>query len=95
MDEDLEYNFESSVIEPVKATKDIDSSNISIIQEVSNYLGECIATDNSLDGIDLSKDAPLTPTEQMFAIKRNIDRLRQAKSFIDSKLELIKEQSNG
>lgn len=84
--EDVPYNISEFATEDTVA-EDPDQPNKSVLQEVSDFLQECLDHDKSVDSLDLSKDATLTVKQQVFIAKRDNARLSAAKQLIDNKIK--------
>lgn len=57
-----------------------------LIQEIRQYLTEAEAEHNSLDLIDLTEQAKMTPTQQIAVHKLAIQHIRNIRSIINNKV---------
>jgi hypothetical protein len=85
--EDIPYNVSEFATPEKEEEKDPDEPNKSVLQEVQQYLEEAIVEHNSIDTIDLTEKAKMTPTQQIAVNKLVVGHLRSIKSTIDNKLK--------
>lgn len=86
--EDIEYTVsDHAVADEDNKQTDPDQPNKSILLEVETYLTEAIDEHNSLDLIDLTEQAKMTPTQQIAVNKYVINHLRNIKSTISNKIK--------
>lgn len=89
--EDIDYTVSDfATPEPDKKTNDEDQPNKSVLLEVQKYLKEAIAEHNTLDLIDLTEQAKMTPTQQVAVHKLVVNHLRNVKTEIDNKIKELK-----
>ncbi len=85
--EDVPYNVsEFATPEPEQQT-DEDQPNKSVLLEVRKYLEESIAEHNSLDSIDLTEQAKMTPTQQVAVNKLVVSHLRSVRTIVNDKIK--------
>lgn len=85
--EDIPYVVsDHATADPEKDT-DPDQPNKSVLKEVQRYLREAIAEHNTLDLIDLTEQAKMTPTQQIAVHKLVANHLQNIKSTIDNKIK--------
>jgi hypothetical protein len=85
--EDVPYNVsEFATPEPEKRT-DEDQINKSVLLEIQKYLEEAIAEHNTVDVIDLTEQAKMTPTQQIAVHKVIVSHLRDVKTIVDNKIK--------
>lgn len=86
--EDIPYevsDFATPEIE--QKTADPDQQNKSVLLEVQKYLREAIAEHNTLDLIDLTEQAKMTPTQQIAVHKLVTNHLQNIKQTVDNKVK--------
>lgn len=89
--EDIPYTAPDFVTpEPEKKGDDPDQPNKSILKAVQKYLTEAIAEHDSVDQIDLTEQAKMTPTQQIAVHKLVKNHLINIKSDIDNKLKELR-----
>lgn len=88
--EDVPYQISDHAI----ADEDTDLSedqeqlvNDEIIKDIEKYLVEAIAEEDSIDQIDLTEQAKMTPTQQIAVHKLVKNHLQNIKSIIDDKVK--------
>lgn len=87
--EDIPYEV-SDFATPDKETPkgaDPDQANKSVLKDIQTYLKEAIAEHDSVDQIDLTEQAKMTPTQQIAVHKLVKNHLQNIKSDIDNKLK--------
>lgn len=86
--EDIPYEVSDfATSDDDKKEVDVDRPNKSVLVEIQKYLRSAIATHNSFDAIDLSKNHPLTAEQQIAVNKILVGHLRDIKSTIDNKIK--------
>lgn len=86
--EDIPYEVSDfATPDDEKKAVDVDGPNKSVLVEIQKYIRDAIATHNSFDAIDLSKDHPLTAEQQIAISKILVGHLRDIKSTIDNKIK--------
>ncbi len=86
--EDIPYEVSDfATPDPEKKADDPDQPNKSVLKEVQRYLKEAIAEHSSIDVIDLTEQAKMTPTQQIAVCKLVVKHLRDIKSEIDNKIK--------
>lgn len=89
--EDIPYNAPAfATPEDEKPVDDDDQPNKSVLIEVQTYLEEAIVEHNSLDVIDLTEVAKLTPGQQIAVAKQVVNHLRSIKTVVDNKIKELK-----
>jgi hypothetical protein len=89
--EDIPYAVsEFATPDKPKEETDDDQPNKSVLLEVRQYLDEAIVEHNSLDVIDLTEGAKLTPGQQIAVSKQVVHHLRSVKSVVDNKIKELK-----
>ena len=86
--EDIPYtapDFATPDKETEKA--DPDQPNKSILKDIQKYLKEAIVEHDSVDQIDLTEKAKMTPTQQIAVHKLVKAHLENIKSTIDTKIK--------
>lgn len=86
--EDVPYGVDEFAT-PDKPNEDADpdQQNKSILKEIQKYLREAIAEHNSVDQIDLTEAAKMSPTQQIAVHKLVKNHLENIKSTIDNKIK--------
>jgi len=86
--EDISYEV-SDFATPEKEheSADPDYSNKSVLKDVQTYLKEAIAEHDSVDQIDLTEQAKMTPTQQIAVHKLVKNHLQNIKATIDNKIK--------
>lgn len=88
---DVPYNVsEFATPDKTEEQADDDQPNKSVLLEVQKYLAEAIDEHNSLDTIDLTEAAKLTPGQQIAVNKLVVAHLRTVKSTVDNKIKELK-----
>jgi hypothetical protein len=88
--EDIPYTSIDDFAVVEKKEVDPDQPNASVVKDVAKYLEEVIKEHNSLDLIDLTEQAKMTPTQQIAVHRYVLGHLRNIKAEIDNKIkELI------
>lgn len=86
--EDIPYEVSDfATPDPEKQPDDPDQEYKGVLKDVQKYLKEAIAEHNSLDVIDLTEQAKMTPTQQIAVCKLVVKHLRDIKSEIDNKIK--------
>lgn len=86
--EDIPYEVdEFATSDEDNKVADPDQQNKSILKDIQKYLAEAIAENNTLDLIDLTEAAKMTPTQQIAVYKLLVNHLRNIKSTIDNKIK--------
>lgn len=86
--EDIPYEAPDFVTpEPENKGADPDQANKSVLKRIQTYLKEAIAEHDSVDQIDLTEQAKMTPTQQIAVHKLVKNHLINIKSDIDNKLK--------
>lgn len=85
--EDIPYSAPDFATPEDESEPDEDQPNKSILLEVQKYLEEAIAEYNTVDGIDLTEQAKMTPTQQIAVHKLVVKHLRDIKTIVDSKIK--------
>lgn len=89
--EDIPYNVsEFATPEPEKRIDDDDQPNKSVLLEVRKYLKEAIVEHNSLDTIDLTEQAKLTPGQQIAVSKQVVHHLRSVETIVNDKIKELR-----
>lgn len=89
--EDIPYSAPGfAVPEEEKQADDPEQPNKSVLVDVQKYLKEAIDEHNSLDVIDLTEAAKLSPGQQIAVSKLVVSHLRNIKSLIDNKIKELK-----
>lgn len=89
--EDIPYEVSDfAVPEKDDNTPDPDQKNKSVLKQVQKYLTEAIAEHDSVDQIDLTEAAKMTPTQQIAVHKLVKNHLVNIKSDIDNKIKELK-----
>lgn len=89
--EDIPYSVgEHATPEPDKSADDVDKPNKSVLLDVRKYLDEAIVEHNSLDVIDLTEQAKLTPGQQIAVAKQVVNHLRNVKNVVEEKIKELK-----
>lgn len=86
--EDIPYNVsDTAIAEEETKTDDDDQPNKSVLLEVQKYLAEAVDTHNTIDVIDLTESAKMTPTQQIAVNKVVVGHLRTVKQIVDNKIK--------
>jgi hypothetical protein len=85
--EDIDYNVAEFATSEDKKQLDPDQPNKSVLFEVQKYLKKAIVEYNTVDGIDLTEAAKMTPTQQIAVHKLVVNHLRSVKRMVDDKLK--------
>lgn len=87
--EDIPYEISDHAVADKEQPSDEDQSlvNDETIKEIEKYLEEAIAEHNSLDLIDLTEAAKMTPTQQIAVHKLVTNHLQNIKGIITNKVE--------
>lgn len=89
--EDIPYNVSDFATPDKKEEQsDYDQPNKSVLLDVQMYLTEAINEHNSLDTIDLTESANLTPGQQIAVSKIVVAHLRSVKSEVDNKIKELR-----
>lgn len=88
--EDIDYTVSDFATPDTKQEIDPDQSNKTVLKEVQQYLTEAIAEHNTLDLIDLTEAAKMTPTQQIAVHKLVANHLSNIKSTIDNKIKELR-----
>lgn len=89
--EDVDYNIsEHAIADDEKKKTDPDQPNKSILINIQKYLKEAIAEHDSVDQIDLTEQAKMTPTQQIAVHKLVKNHLTNIKSDIDNKIKELR-----
>jgi hypothetical protein len=89
--EDIPYEVDDFATpdEDSKIT-DPDQQNKSVLKDIQKYLVEAIAEHNTLDLIDLTEQAKMTPTQQIAVHKLVTNHLQNIKSTVDNKIKELR-----
>ncbi len=88
--EDVSYNAPEFATPESEKEPDEDQVYKGVLVEIQKYLGDAIKEHNSLDVIDLTESAKLTPGQQIAVAKQVVNHLRSVKTEVDNKIkELI------
>ncbi len=85
--EDVPYNVSDFATHENEQQTDDDQPNKSVLLEVQKYLSEAIDEYNTVDGIDLTEQAKMTPTQQIAVHKLVVKHLRDVKVEVDNKIK--------
>lgn len=87
--EDIPYEISDHAVADPETTSSEDQSlvNDETIQKIYKYLEEAVAEHNSLDLIDLTEAAKMTPTQQIAVHKLVTNHLQNIKEIINNKVE--------
>jgi predicted phage-related endonuclease len=86
--EDIPYEVSDfATSEDDNKAADPDQPNKSILKDIQKYLKEAIAEHSSVDMIDLTEKAKMTPTQQIAVHKLVKNHLENIKSSIDNKIK--------
>jgi hypothetical protein len=88
--EDIPYNAPEFAIPEEEKQTDEDQPNKSVLLEVQTYLKEAIIEHNTLDVIDLTEQAKMTPTQQVAVHKVVVNHLRSVETIISNKIKELK-----
>lgn len=91
MNEDLEYNAGSSVLDTDTQRKDPDVANVSILKQLLKEVSEMISSYKTIDTLSLD-DKHFTIEQQLELNKRYVNLLTTLELLIKEK---VKELSNG
>lgn len=92
-DDDFETDIDYQVSDhatpdpDVSKSADADAPNKSVLLEIQTYLNEAIDEHNTIDQIDLTEQAKMTPGQQIAVHKVVVGHLRNIKSTVDNKLK--------
>lgn len=89
--EDIDYTISDHAVADEEQTSEEDQSlvNDETIAEITKYLDEAIIEETSVDQIDLTEAAKMTPAQQIAVHKLVKNHLQNIKEIIDNK---VKEQ---
>ncbi len=91
LNEDVDYQVSEFATPDKKGEQvDDDQPNKSVLLEAQKYLTEAIGEHNSLDTIDLTEGAKLTPGQQIAVNKIVVAHLRSIKSEVDNKIKELR-----
>jgi len=85
--EDIPYNVSEFATPEDERQSDDDQPNKSVLLEVQKYLSEAIEEHNTIDTIDLTEAAKMTPTQQIAVHKLVVSHLRDVKTIVDNKIK--------
>lgn len=87
--EDIPYEVSDHATPDPETPKgaDPDQANKSILKDIQKYLKEAIAEHDSVDQIDLTEQAKMTPTQQIAVHKLVKNHLQNIKVEIDNKMK--------
>lgn len=86
--EDIPYEVSDHATSTEDSKKpDPDQNNKSVLLDVQQYLEEAIAEHDSLQLIDLTEAAKMTPTQQIAVHKFVLNHVRNIKTVIDNKVK--------
>lgn len=85
--EDVPYSVSEFATPETEQEPDEDQPYKGVLVEVEKYLSEAIDEHNSLDTIDLTEVAKLTPGQQIAVNKIVVSHLRNVKTEVDNKLK--------
>jgi len=88
--EDIPYNVSDFATPEKEVEQDEDQPNKSVLIEVQKYLTEAIGEHNSLDTIDLTEAAKLTPGQQIAVSKLVVNHLRSVLTEVNNKIKELK-----
>jgi len=88
--EDIPYVVSEFATSEEEKSVDEDQPNKSVLLEVQKYLKDAIKEHNSLDTIDLTEVAKLTPGQQIAVNKIVVAHLRSVKTVVDNKVKELK-----
>lgn len=88
--EDIPYNVSDHATPEPEKKEDEDQPNKSVLLEVQTYLKEAIIEHNSLDTIDLTEQAKLTPGQQIAVSKQVVHHLRSVETIINDKIKELR-----
>lgn len=88
--EDTDYTHIDDFAVAEKKAVDPEQRNKSVLIEVTEYLEGVISQHNSLDLIDLTEQAKMTPTQQIAVHKLVLSHVQNIKSTIDNKIKELK-----
>lgn len=89
--EDIPYEISDHVVADEDKNTDGEDQVVDkvLVKEIHTYLDEAVAEHNSLDLIDLTEQAKMTPAQQIAVHKLMVNHLRNLKAVIDN---IIKER---
>lgn len=85
--EDIPYAVSDFATPDKEREADPDEPNKSVLKDIQKYLREAIYEHNTLDLIDLTEAAKMTPTQQIAVHKLVANHLQNIKSTIDNKIK--------
>lgn len=87
--EDIPYEISDHAVADEEKTSDEDQSlvNDDTIKAIQKYLDEAIIEEDSVDQIDLTEAAKMTPTQQIAVHKLVKNHLQNIKEIITNKIE--------
>jgi len=88
--EDIPYNVSDFATAEREEQIDPDQPNKSVLLDVDKYLKEALAEHNTLDLIDLTESAKMTPTQQIAVHKLVANHLQNIRSTITNKIKELK-----
>ena len=88
--EDVPYNVSDFATSDEETKSDPDRSNESVLIGVNKYLEEAIIEHNTIDVVDLTEAAKMTPTQQIAVHKVIVEHLRNIKVEVSNKIEKLR-----
>lgn len=85
--EDIPYSAPEFATPEEEKQTDEDQPNKSVLLEVQKYLQEAIIEHNTVDVIDLTEQAKMSPAQQIAVHKLVVKHLRDIKTEVDNKIK--------